>query len=123
MSFKPATDNDLRVELVDGDCSSSRYADPDAEGVTPVFRTALSQLLSLLEEDCGELTHFSQSIWTSLSLRPVTDRLKDGAVEYRCYCAPRGSIYPPSVVHHACSECSNASIIEIDLYVFNSRSL
>jgi hypothetical protein len=29
----------LVLEFVDFEASSSRYADPDAEGVTPVFRT------------------------------------------------------------------------------------
>lgn len=43
MSFSPDVESEARPgAMVPGDfgASSSRYADPDAEGVTPVFRTA-----------------------------------------------------------------------------------
>lgn len=43
MSFNPEEERDARpgaAALEFLDAASSRYADPDAEGVTPVFRTA-----------------------------------------------------------------------------------
>jgi hypothetical protein len=42
VSFKPDVERDARpgvLVFVDFEASSSRYADPEAEGVTPVFRT------------------------------------------------------------------------------------
>lgn len=42
MSFRPEVERDARpAEEVLGilEASSSRYAEPDADGVTPVFRT------------------------------------------------------------------------------------
>lgn len=42
MSFKPEVERVARpgvIVLGDFGASSSRYAEPDAEGVTPVFRT------------------------------------------------------------------------------------
>lgn len=42
VSFRPEVERDARpgaVELGFSDASSSRYADPEAEGVTPVLRT------------------------------------------------------------------------------------
>jgi len=42
VSFSPEVESEARpgdVELGDLEASSSRYADPEAEGVTPVFRT------------------------------------------------------------------------------------
>ena len=44
MSFKPEVESEARpgvFVLVDLEASSSRYADPEAEGVTPVFRTMI----------------------------------------------------------------------------------
>ena len=46
MSFSPEVERDARpgvLVFVDFEASSSRYADPEAEGVTPVFRTIFSQ--------------------------------------------------------------------------------
>lgn len=42
VSFKPELESDARPGVDDLgflEASSSRYADPDAEGVTPVFKT------------------------------------------------------------------------------------
>ena len=42
MSFRPEDDEDKKVDLgfaAASDVSISRYAEPDAEGVTPVFKT------------------------------------------------------------------------------------
>jgi hypothetical protein len=42
VSFKPEVERDARpgvLVFVGFEASSSRYADPEAEGVTPVFRT------------------------------------------------------------------------------------
>jgi hypothetical protein len=44
VSFNPEVERDARpgdLRLGDFEASSSRYADPDAEGVTPVFKTAM----------------------------------------------------------------------------------
>lgn len=44
MSFKPEVEREARPGVfvfVDLEASSSRYADPEAEGVTPVFRTMI----------------------------------------------------------------------------------
>jgi hypothetical protein len=44
VSFKPEVESEARpgvFVLVDLEASSSRYADPEAEGVTPVFRTMI----------------------------------------------------------------------------------
>ena len=46
MSFRPGVEREATpgVTIVgDFSPSSSRYADPEAEGVTPVFRTSISQ--------------------------------------------------------------------------------
>ena len=42
VSFRPDVESDAKPGVfvfVDLEASSSRYADPEAEGVTPVFRT------------------------------------------------------------------------------------
>lgn len=47
MSFSPEVEREARpgaVALGGFEASSSRYADPDAEGVTPVFKTSKRQL-------------------------------------------------------------------------------
>lgn len=43
VSFNPEVERDARpgaLRLGDFEASSSRYAEPDAEGVTPVFKTS-----------------------------------------------------------------------------------
>ena len=45
VSFNPEVEREARpgdLTLGDFEASSSRYADPDADGVTPVFKTAES---------------------------------------------------------------------------------
>lgn len=58
MSFKPEVEREARpgdVAWAFFEASSSRYAEPEAEGVTPVFRTArVSQILV-----CGLCTYTS----------------------------------------------------------------
>jgi hypothetical protein len=64
VSFRPEVESDARPgEVAFGfvEASSSRYADPEAEGVTPVFKTAIvrqilvSELLSTYTSFGGHL--------------------------------------------------------------------
>ena len=68
VSFNPEVERDARLGALkwgDFEASSSRYADPDAEGVTPVFRTAWTDLVITQESRTLNHTHFSKNIWVS----------------------------------------------------------
>lgn len=52
MSFKPDVERDASpgvLVFVDFEASSSRYADPEAEGVTPVFRNIFLRTFGALD--------------------------------------------------------------------------
>lgn len=54
MSFKPEVEREARPGVfvfVDLEASSSRYADPEAEGVTPVFRNIFLSTFGALDLD------------------------------------------------------------------------
>lgn len=74
VSFNPDVERDARPRVVVSDCldaSSSRYAEPEAEGVTPVFKTCRSQRIGIVLLVRFALTHLPEYICWSGSGRPV----------------------------------------------------
>lgn len=65
MSFNPEVERDARpgvMVLGDLGASSSRYADPDAEGVTPVFKTKICYFLPLSPPYTWTYTSFEEHL-------------------------------------------------------------
>jgi hypothetical protein len=61
VSLRPEDERDVRPGLEDwvlGEGSSSRYAEPDAEGVTPVLRTAVESVYCYNVQIQEVHTHF-----------------------------------------------------------------
>lgn len=61
VSFSPEVECEARPDLVvlgAFEASSSRYAEPEADGVTPVFRTLFNQYFMRFSERAATYTSF-----------------------------------------------------------------